>query len=55
MSKVSLMVPLLPSFAVTFTETVPTSAACGVPEKVRLPAVKVSQVGRAVSSGLVAV
>ena len=55
MSKVSLTEPLLPSLAVTFTETVSTSAACGVPEKARSAAVKLSHAGRAVSSDFVAV
>ena len=53
MSKVSLTVPPLPSSAVTFTETVP--AVVGVPEKVRVPAVKLSQSGSALPSPLVAV
>ena len=55
MPKVSLTEPPLPSLAVTFTETVSTSAACGVPEKVRVAAVKLSHAGRAVSSDFVAV
>ena len=55
MSKVSLTEPPLPSLAVTSTETVPTSAACGVPEKVRVPAAKASHVGSAVSSVFIAV
>ena len=55
MSKVSLTDPPLPSLAVTFTDTVPASAACGVPEKVRVPAAKASHVGSAVSSAFVAV
>ena len=54
MLKVSLTVPPLPSFAVTFTATVPTSPACGVPEKAREAAVKPSHVGSAALSGLVA-
>ena len=54
MSKVSLT-DSLPSLAVTFTETVPKSAACGVPENVRVTASKLSHEGRAESSGLVAV
>ena len=54
-SNVSLTVPPAPSLAVTFTVTVPASAACGVPEKVREEAVKVSHDGSAVSSSLVAV
>ena len=54
MSKVSL-IDALPSLAVTFTETVATSAACGVPEKVRVLAVKDSQEGNAVPSAFVAV
>ena len=55
MSKVSLTEPPLPSLAVTFTETVSTSAACGVPEKVRVAALKLSHAGSAVSSASVAV
>ena len=53
MSKVSLTVPPSPSLAVTFTVTVPAFAAGGVPEKVRVLAVKVSQFGsaRAVALG----
>ena len=47
MSKVSLAVPSLPSSAVTFTENV--AAVVGVPEKVRVLAVKVSQSGSASS------
>ena len=54
-SNSSLTDPPLPSLAVTFTATVPMSAACGVPEKVRVPAVKTSHVGSAVSSAFVAV
>ena len=54
-SKVSLTDPPLPSLAVTFTDTVPMSAACGVPEKVRVLAAKASHVGSAVSSVFVAV
>ena len=50
MSKVSLTVALLESVAVTFTESVPTSAFAGVPAKVRVFAVNTSQVGRAESS-----
>ena len=52
MSKVSLT-EALPSLAVSFTETVPTSAACGVPENVL--ALKDSHVGNAVPSAFVAV
>ena len=55
MSKVSLTVPPLLSSAVTLTDTVPTSAAAGVPEKVRVEAVNVSQAGSAVPSDFVAV
>ena len=55
MSKVSLTDPPLPSLAVTFTATVAVSAACGVPEKVRVLAAKASHVGSAVSSAFVAV
>ena len=54
MSKVSLTVAV-PSLAVTLTDSVPRSAVSGVPEKVRVAAVKVSQEGRAESSDLVAV
>ena len=54
-SNVSLTVRPLSSLAVTFTVTVPASAVCGVPENVRVPAVKVSHDGSAVSSPLVAV
>ena len=54
MAKVSLT-DGLPSLAVTFTETVSTSAACGVPEKVRVLAVKLSHEGNAVPSACVAV
>ena len=54
-SKLSLTVPPAPSLAVTFTVTVPASAAAGVPEKVREEAVKVSQAGSALPSPLVAV
>ena len=55
MSKVSLTEPPWPSLAVTFTETVPTSAAVGVPENVRVAAAKLSHEGSAVSSDWVAV
>ena len=55
MSKVSLTEPPLPSLAVTFTETVPTSAAVGVPENMRVAAAKLSHEGSAVSSDWVAV
>ena len=48
-SKVSLT-ESVPSLAVTFTETVPTSAAIGVPENVRVAAAKLSHEGNAVSS-----
>ena len=54
MSKVSLTDPPLPSLAVTFTETVPTSATCGIPEKVRVVGVKVSHVGSPALSAFVA-
>ncbi len=47
--------PPLPSLAVTFTDTVPTSAVCGVPEKVRVVAAKPSHVGSAAPSASVAV
>ena len=52
-SKVSLTEPPLPSLAVTFTETV--SAAVGVPEKVRVAAVKLSHEGSGVSLASIAV
>ena len=55
MSKLSLTVPPLPSLAVTFTVTVPASVVSGVPEKVRVPASKLSQSGSALPSDLVAV
>ena len=55
MSKPSLTVPPLPSLAVTVTETVPASAACGLPENVRVAAVKVSHDGSALPSAAVAV
>ena len=54
MSKVSLTEPPLPSLAVTFTETVSTSAACGVPENPGPSAWKVSHEGRAEPSDWVA-
>ena len=53
-SKVSLP-DTLPSLAVTVTETVPTSALAGVPERVRVSAAKLSQKGSAESSDWVAV
>ena len=53
-SKVSLT-ESVPSLAVTFTETVSTSAAVGVPEKVRVAAAKLSHAGRAELSDWVAV
>ena len=52
MSKVSLTESLA-SLAVTFTDTV--SAAVGVPEKVRVAAVKLSHEGSGVASASVAV
>ena len=52
MSKVSLT-DSLASLAVTFTEKVPASV--GVPEKVRVAALKLSHEGSAVSSASVAV
>ena len=52
--KSSLTDPPLPSLAVTFTGTVPTSVTCGVPEKMRVPAVKDSHVGSAMPSTFVA-
>ena len=54
MSNVLLTDPPLPSLAVTFTETVSTSAARGVPEKVRVVGVKVSHVGSTAPSAFVA-
>ena len=54
MSKVSLIDPPLPSLAVTFTDTVPTSAVCGVPEKVRVSAAKDSHVGSVAPPSFVA-
>ena len=53
-SKVSLP-ESLPSLAVTVTETVPTSAVAGVPEKVRVARAKLSHEGSAESSDWVAV
>ena len=53
-SKVSLT-ESVPSLAVTFTETVSTSAACGVPENVRVAAAKPSHEGSSESSDFVAV
>ena len=53
MSKVSFT-EALPSLAVTFTDAVPASPACGVPEKVRVPAAKASQPGNALPSDFVA-
>ena len=55
MWKSSVTVPPLPSSAVTLTVTVPVSPDWGVPEKVRVLAVKLSQVGKAVPSAFVAV
>ena len=55
MSNSSLTDPPLLSLAVTFTDTVPTSAACGVPEKVRVSAAKDSHVGSVAPSACVAV
>ena len=54
-SNSSLTDPPLPSLAVTFRATVPTSAVCGVPEKVRVLAAKVSHVGSVAPSAFVAV
>ena len=48
MSKVSVA-ESVPSLAVTLTARVSTSVAVGVPEKVRVVALKSSQVGRPVS------
>ena len=53
-SKVSLT-ESVPSLAVTFTETVSTSVAVGVPENVRVAAAKLSHEGSAESSDWVAV
>ena len=53
-SKVSLTDPPLPSLAVTFTATVPTSAVAGVPAKVRVLSVKASHVGSSMPSAFVA-
>ena len=47
MAKVSLAEVKEPSVAVTLTEMVPTSALSGVPEKVPVAALKLSQEGRA--------
>ena len=55
MSKLSVTVPPLPSSAVIRTVTVPALPDCGVPAKVRLAWVKVSQVGSAEPSPWVAV
>ena len=54
MSNSPLTDPPLPSLAVTSTDTVPTSAVCGVPEKVRVPAAKDSHVGSVAPSACVA-
>ena len=51
----SLTNPPLLSLAVTFTETVLTSEAAGMPEKVRVVGAKSSHVGSAAPSGFVAV
>ena len=50
----SLTDPPLPSLAVTSTATVATSAAAGVPEKMRVASAKDSHVGSAVPSACVA-
>ena len=55
MTKASLTEAPSSSLAVTFTETVPASAAAGVPEKVRVPASKLSHDGNALSSSSTAV
>ena len=55
MLKVSLAFPPLLSLAVTFTASVPTSLAVGVPEKVRVSAVKFSHDGSSRPSAFVAV
>ena len=55
MSNTSLINPPLLSLAVTFTETVSTSVAAGVPVKARVAGVKVSHVGRFAPSPFVAV
>ena len=47
-SKVSLT-EAVPSLAVTWTESVFTSPDAGVPEKVRVVALKLSQVGRSLN------
>ena len=44
-TKESLAVALLPSFAVTVIVSAPTSALTGVPLKVRVAALKLSQLG----------
>ena len=41
-----LLIEALPSLAVTVTEKVPTSSLAGVPEKVLVAGVKLSQLGR---------
>ena len=55
MSKASPTDPPSPSLAVTLTDTVPASAACGVPAKVRVLSAKDSQAGSAAPSACVAV
>ena len=47
----SSLTEAVPSLAVTFTASVSTSAACGVPEKVRVVAVKPSHVGSVIAVG----
>ena len=54
-AKVSLTEALKPSVAVTFTEMEPTSPFSGVPLKVRVAVLKLSQDGRAVPLARVAV
>ena len=51
----SSLTEAVPSLAVTFTASVSTSAACAVPAKVRVEAVKPSHVGRGLPSAFVAV
>ena len=51
----SSLTEAVPSLAVTFTASVSTSAACAVPAKVRVEAVKPSHVGRSLPSAFVAV
>ena len=55
MSNSSLADPPLPSVAVSFTVTVPTSPAIGVPKNILLPPRKVNHDGSAAPSAFVAV